>query len=69
MKNGQITVWAPSKIVLDSVETPQAAPDDALGLAIWFASQVAAKEFVTIGARAPDVLDLASREIEMDLGA
>ena len=28
MKNGQISVWAPSKIVLDAVDGPTTGPDD-----------------------------------------
>ena len=33
MKNGQICVWAPSKIVLDAVDGPAVGPADAVGLA------------------------------------
>jgi dihydroneopterin aldolase len=41
MKQGQISVWAPSKIVLDAVDGP-AAGSDALDLATWFARLVEA---------------------------
>lgn len=54
MKNGQICVWAPSKIVLDAVDGPSASPRDALALVAWFAGQMQAKELVVIGAEAPD---------------
>jgi len=53
MKNGQICVWAPSKIVLDAVDGPAAGPQDAVGLAVWFAQDIAAKELLVIGADAP----------------
>lgn len=54
MKNNQICIWAPSKIVLDAVDGPAAAPKDAVGLSAWFAAQMQAKELVVIGAAAPD---------------
>ncbi|WP_420858992.1 dihydroneopterin aldolase [Marivivens marinus] len=53
MKNGQICVWAPSKIVLDAFDGPSASPRDALALMGWFAGQVEAAELLVIGAEAP----------------
>ncbi len=57
MKNGQICVWAPSKIVLDAVDGPSASPRDALALVLWFAGQMQAAELVVVG-EAPPVADL-----------
>ena len=54
IKNGQICVWAPSKIVLDAVDGPSTNPRDALALAVWFASEIQAKELFVIGADAPE---------------
>lgn len=54
MKNGQICVWAPSKIVLDAVDGPSASPRDALALIAWFAGQIAAAELLVIGSTAPE---------------
>jgi dihydroneopterin aldolase len=54
MKNGQICVWAPSKIVLDAVESPSASPSDALALAAWFATEMQAEELCVLGGDAPD---------------
>ena len=54
MKNGQICVWAPSKIVLDAVDGPSASPRDALALVAWFAAEMQARELLVIGADAPD---------------
>lgn len=54
MKNGQICVWAPSKIVLDAVETATAGPKDPTALASWFASEMQAKELLVVGATTPD---------------
>ncbi|ARE39317.1 Dihydroneopterin aldolase [Rhodovulum sp. P5] len=49
MKHGQVSVWAPSKIVLDSVESPSVSPRDALALAHWFARGLEAARIVAIG--------------------
>ena len=38
MKNGQISVWAPSKIVLDAVDGPSVGPQDPVALAAWLRS-------------------------------
>ena len=53
MKNGQICVWAPSKIVLDAVDGPSASPRDARALVSWFAGEMDAAELLVIGADAP----------------
>lgn len=53
MKNGQITVWAPSKIVLDAVDGAAASLRDGLSLAGWFADEIEAAELVVVGAQAP----------------
>lgn len=50
MKNGQICLWAPSKIVLDAVDGPSASPRDAIALVAWFAGQMQASELLLIGA-------------------
>ncbi len=53
MKNGQVSVWAPSKIVLDAVDGPSASPRDALALVAWFAGEMTAAELLVIGEDAP----------------
>lgn len=53
MKHREITVWAPSKIVLDSVEHPSASPRDALALALWLARGLAAARVLVIGDQRP----------------
>ena len=50
MRNGQISVWAPSKIVLDAVDGPSARARDAVALAAWFAETFEAEEMIVIGA-------------------
>ncbi|MGR3757683.1 MAG: dihydroneopterin aldolase [Tranquillimonas sp.] len=49
MRNGQMTVWAPSKIVLDAVEAPPPGPVDPLALVQWFAATMHAAELVVVG--------------------
>ncbi len=52
MKHGQLSVWAPSKIVLDAVDGPDGqAPID---LAHWFASEVSAQSLVLLDGTGPD---------------
>lgn len=65
MKNGQISIWAPSKIVLDAVDGPSASPRDAVALVAWFARDMSAKELLVIGAEAPDT-DVPARSIQTD---
>lgn len=66
MKNGQTCVWAPSKIVLDFVDTPSAQPRDAVALAAWFAATFDAQEMVVIGADLPDETSVPLRRIALD---
>jgi len=53
VRNGQICVWAPSKIVLDAVDGPSASPRDAVALVAWFAEHIKAAELVVVGAELP----------------
>lgn len=68
MKNGQTCVWAPSKIVLDAVDGPSAPPSDALALALWFAEEMQAAEFVVLSDETSVDLDteIAVRQITLD---
>ncbi len=50
MKNGQISVWAPSKIVLDAVDGPTTGPNDPVALTTWFAGYIEASDLTLIGA-------------------
>ena len=54
MKNGQISVWAPSKIVLDAIDGPTTEPGDAVALAAWFADHIEASDLLLIGATPPE---------------
>lgn len=67
MKNGQISVWAPSKIVLDAVEGPTGDPAaDAAGtvaLAAWFAATFEVGDMIVIGSDQPGGAPLPLRVV------
>ncbi|GHG95792.1 dihydroneopterin aldolase [Pseudodonghicola xiamenensis] len=66
MRHGQVSVWAPSKIVLDAVDGPSAQPADAVALAAWFASTFAAGEMLVIGAELPAGAGVPLRAVSVD---
>ncbi|MBT4568677.1 MAG: diguanylate cyclase [Marinovum sp.] len=49
IKNGMISVWAPSKMVLDATHPPQAATSDGVGLAKWLAEILEVQDMVFVG--------------------
>ncbi|TCL08629.1 dihydroneopterin aldolase [Shimia isoporae] len=66
MKNGQICVWAPSKVVLDAVEGPPADTTDGLELCQWFAAEMEGLQLCVIGAHGPEGADVPVRMIALD---
>ena len=66
MRQGQISVWAPSKIVLDAVDGPSAQPRDALALVLWFARHMQAADSVVIGETPPAAADLPIRAVPVE---
>jgi dihydroneopterin aldolase len=65
MKNGQICVWAPSKIVLDATQGPKAQPSDSVALAAWFAAEMEARELLVLGAAAPQAAQIPTRALPL----
>ncbi|MDO6729548.1 dihydroneopterin aldolase [Marinovum sp. 2_MG-2023] len=65
MKHDQISLWAPSKIVLDAVEGPKSQARDSVALAAWFAGQLEAAEFLVIGEDLPVAAGLAMRALDI----
>lgn len=53
MRHGQIVVWAPSKIVLDTPDSPRGAVRNPVALALWLAEQLAADRLVVHGPATP----------------
>jgi dihydroneopterin aldolase len=50
---GCISVWAPSKIVLDAVEPPAAGPEAPGALAAWLGAALGATRLIGLGTRMP----------------
>ncbi|SNS04201.1 dihydroneopterin aldolase [Antarctobacter heliothermus] len=63
MRHGQICVWAPSKIVLDSTEGPRFQPRDSVALAGWFAGELEACELLVIGEELPESPPVSARAL------
>ncbi|SPF78454.1 dihydroneopterin aldolase [Pseudoprimorskyibacter insulae] len=66
MKHGQISVWAPSKVVLDSVEGPSNLPRESVALAAWVGQELAARELVIVGAEPPKDGQISARSVPLD---
>lgn len=66
MKNGQISVWAPSRIVLDAVRGPGQFGTDGLALALWFAAEIGAGAMIAIGGDLP--IDLPFAAVSLPCG-
>lgn len=64
MKNEQICVWAPSKIVLDATQGPDTEPSDSVALSSWFAQEIEAKEFLVIGDSLPSERGILQRKVD-----
>jgi dihydroneopterin aldolase len=67
MRHDRMSVWAPSKIVLDAVDGPSASPRDALALVHWFARSMKAQSMLVIGAEAPVAEDMPLSAIAADV--
>ena len=65
MKKGQISVWAPSKIVLDAVEGPGAQVANGPALAAWFAALMGARALLVVGATPPPG-DFPARQVALN---
>ncbi|XDA99396.1 dihydroneopterin aldolase [Sulfitobacter sp. LCG007] len=66
MRNGRMSVWAPSKIVLDGPDGASAQPGDPVALAAWFAAGVGAQEMLVIGAPLPEAAPVAMRAVAVE---
>ena len=62
MKNGQLAIWAPARIVLDAVDMPDTDP---LGLAIWLAEGLGAVELVSVGKPLPSTVTIPARSLPL----
>lgn len=53
MKHGRISVWAPSKLVLDSFDGPEISDRTGEALALWLAESFEAKKMLYLGGDMP----------------
>ena len=61
MRNGRVSVWAPSRMALDAPEGVAAEAEALLG---WLARRVKAVGIISVGARAPDIPAIPAWRIE-----
>lgn len=66
MRHDQISVWAPSKIVLDAVDGPPLETKDLAVLVEWFAQEIQAVQVVFVGETPTGDLEI-SREAAVDV--
>jgi dihydroneopterin aldolase len=59
MRHDQISLWAPSKIVLDAVDGPSTDMVDISALVEWFAQEMQAVQLVFVGATPTGNLPIA----------
>ncbi len=65
IRQRQMIVWAPSKLVLDAVDGPTAPQRDAVALSLWLAETLAAERLVLVGCAAPS----AGSRIRIEMAA
>lgn len=65
VQNHQISVWAPSKIVLDSIEAGTPDPGNALDLMSWFCGKIEAEQLIVVGASG-DVPDMPVKIVTLE---
>jgi dihydroneopterin aldolase len=58
LKNGQMSVWAPSRIVMDAVDQPDGG--DPVGLTVWFGQEFNAQRVVACGSATGARLDVVN---------
>lgn len=68
MRHDKISVWAPSKMVLDAVDGPSGQADDVATILGWFADQMEAAEIITIGAGLQGASDIPTRHLPLEAG-
>jgi dihydroneopterin aldolase len=61
VKQGLMSVWAPSKMVLDAVISPAGT---ALDLAGWLANELGARELIVLGEELPEDCNIAMRALD-----
>ncbi|MDG1936883.1 MAG: dihydroneopterin aldolase [Paracoccaceae bacterium] len=65
MKNAKISVWAPSKMVLDATQAPPIPVADTVALASWLAQTLEAEELQVLGDFTTEEQDFAIRALSL----
>jgi len=65
-RNHRLSVWAPSKIVLDAVDGMHTDPGDAVALAGWFAQTMQAERLIAVGETPPKNCTVPVTAIRLD---
>ncbi|MBS9718876.1 dihydroneopterin aldolase [Pseudohalocynthiibacter aestuariivivens] len=65
MKHQQISVWAPSKMILDAVDGPSVSPRDAKALAVWLAGLLHASELIVVDESKPLNAPVPARQVAL----
>lgn len=63
MKHDQLSVWAPSKMVLDAVDGPKGS---AIEMAAWLGAELSATEILVMGEELPQSCNIPTRPLDLD---
>lgn len=63
MKHDQLSVWAPSKMVLDAVDGPKGS---AIEMAAWLGMELSATELLVMGEELPQGCNIPTRALDVD---
>ncbi|SHJ43229.1 dihydroneopterin aldolase [Palleronia salina] len=63
MRHDQLTVWAPSKLVLDATHPPTAPLTDGAALSRWFAELMRARQVLELGTERPSAVGLDADDL------
>jgi dihydroneopterin aldolase len=69
LKNDKISVWAPSKMVLDATQAPQFQVADTVALASWLAQTLGAEELHVLGDIKTEEQNFAIRALSLEPNA
>lgn len=65
-RNGQISVWAPSKMVLDAGDHTSVESRDIAALIGWFAQEMRARSLICVDITVPEIQGLDVRSVQLD---
>jgi dihydroneopterin aldolase len=63
MKHDQLSVWAPSKMVLDAVDGPKGT---AIEMAAWLGDELNATELLAMGGDLPQGCNIPTRALDLN---